>query len=104
MPMTQVVRIVVGAVVLAQAPKPAELSGDWVVETSQFDATEYRRVSLQQKGSDVSATMTDGRIEGTFKDGKLELRILWNEGPNSTYSAKLRGAELVGDGKNRNGD
>jgi acetamidase/formamidase len=84
--------------------KAVDLSGNWVAEITEFDSTDYRRFSLQQQGAAFTGTLDEGKITGTLRDGKVEFHIAWKEGPDSTYSATLHGADMVGAGVARDGD
>ena len=79
--------LVIGAVLLLafSDPLPAampDMSGDWVV---RIEATEvsngtpnYVRLTLDQRGSDLSGSLPNGRVSGTVEEnGEFQIRTPW---------------------------
>jgi amidase len=79
--------------------KQDNLSGDWIL-TEFFPGDKHtHRMSLEASGNKVTGLSGGSKIDGSIENGLITLKWLRPDGSvDATYTGKLQGAELKGDG------
>lgn len=81
---------------LCTAQASRDLSGNWIIELTFFDVTDYRRITLKQQGTELTGSDGNATIAGTVRENKVEFRAKAGSGPETIVSATVQGGELVG--------
>ena len=93
--------ILIAAGPLAEDPKPASLSGEWIMEVESGSGPRQFALKLEQKGPQLSGEVSDPRgavplEQVSFSDGRLSFRVGY-QGSMWDLKATLRGDTLEGD-------
>jgi amidase len=73
------------------------IEGEWVVRLKFFDNTEYRRMTLHLQDGKMSGKAGDLDLEGTLRDGKVEIKGKNERGATATLSGTLQDGEMGGE-------
>lgn len=84
----------------AESVDPTDLAGDWVIMAlDQFGEISYHRMTLQAEGDHVSVDLVSDelKLEGTIRDGKVELQSSGKDRPPSSMTGMVEKGEMSGD-------
>ncbi|MFN8009401.1 MAG: hypothetical protein U0V70_20695 [Terriglobia bacterium] len=81
---------------------PADLAGDCVIALVRYGETSFRRMTFQAEGDRVRVTMVFAsgellKLEGTIRDGKIELQQSEKDEPLSSMTGMVGGGEMSGE-------
>ncbi len=88
--------LVLLAFAAAAAAQTPSVAGDWQTTFVQLSGARYFLLHLEQSGDKVTGTLAGGiKIDGTFRNGTLDL-IMHEEGrPQGHMTAKVQGNEIT---------
>ena len=75
------------------------VDGEWVGVMSFFDATEYRRLTLHQHGSEISGTAGDLKLTGTLRASEMALEGKNDGGATASFTGMVANGEITGTAK-----
>jgi len=86
------------ALALTAAIAADDIAGSWTFDLVQFgEETSPARVELKTNGETVTGTLNELKIEGTWKDGVLKVKVTRPTGNEwGTIEGRLNGADLRG--------
>jgi amidase len=78
---------------------PADLAGDWIIALVRYGETSYSRMTLQAEGDRVMVVLgaDELKLEGTIRDGKIELQQSGKNGPPSSMTGIVGQGEMSGE-------
>lgn len=68
------VMALLGAACLGGQVKPGDVAGDWVLTIERYGETDYERMTLRAEGERVTTEVSGVKVEGTIRNGKIELK------------------------------
>jgi acetamidase/formamidase len=80
----------------AAAAQQPNLTGKWTTEIDAFGTPVNWNLTLEQKGDRVSGELGGDKVEGTFRDGKLQFHATDPQGGYEDVTASVSGDRLTG--------
>jgi acetamidase/formamidase len=80
-----------------QGVKPGDLAGDWMLALERYGETDYGRMTLQAAGDQVTVATPGLRLEGSIRDGKLDLHRSGKDGPPVSMTGTVEPGGMWGD-------
>src|SRR5215475_3092940 len=76
---------------------PADLAGDWVLTLDLYGETNEQRITVETTGDRITVAAWGLKLEGGFRDGRLELKRSGKDGPPVTMSGTAERDGMAGD-------
>jgi amidase len=94
-------KTIVFAAALALTPFSfaAGISGKWIATSGTAAAPQYAHVTLQADGDKLTGTWSSSKLEGTFIDGKLDIKLTDAQGnPAGALTGSISGETITATG------
>ena len=89
---------------LAAGQSGSSPAGKWVSKIKFFDNNDYDRLELELSGSKLTGKLGADRFEGTFRDGRIEGKVIPGPKQSIELQGVLKGGRIEGTGVYREGD